>query len=174
MHVCDYNVLFSRVIALGEHTIGKNPDFSTAADVIYRGIEEIIIHEKYDKNLQKGASPYDIALIRVKRSIPLYDPTNTKLSNVSPICLPWNRNDPGRELDSANKEDTLRVLGWGHITNDERFRCFNFRAGGAGTPLLQQLDVPFISWRQCKEKAGLTSDWVYNEESQLCAGGEVG
>ena len=168
------NFAFS-LIALGEHDLGTNSDYNgKAADVIYRGIEKIIRHEKYNDSLQGGAGPYDIALIRVNESIPLFDEFDKKKSNVKPICLPWNRNDPGRELDSGNKDTKLKVLGWGRTTNDNDLKCLHLEQFGGGSAVQQQLDVPFISWRKCKEKANFPEGFQVDLETQFCAGGEEG
>jgi len=167
------------LVALGEHDLEQKRNGATdnkgeAAPVIIRGVEKIIRHEKYSDSLQGGAGPYDIALIRVNESIPLFDKTNIKKSNVIPICLPWNRNDPGRELNSGKDEFLLKVLGWGQTTNDPGKRCSNFRRLRAGAGILQQLDVPFISWRDCKKKAKLPQGWEFDIETQICAGGIEG
>ena len=169
------NFAFS-LIALGEHDLGTNSaiQHGYAENVIYRGIEKIIRHEKYNDSLQGGAGPYDIALIRVNESIPLFDEFDKKKSNVMPICLPWNRNDPGRELNSGKDEFLLKVLGWGHTTNDPRKRCSNFRRLRAGAGILQELNVPFISWRDCKKKANFPRGFEFDIETQFCAGGEEG
>jgi hypothetical protein len=37
------------------------------------------------------------------------------VSYVSPICLPWNSNDPGY---STTKGQILTATGWGTTTND--------------------------------------------------------
>ena len=86
--------------------------------------------------------------------------------------MPWNRNDPGRELDSGNSN--LKVLGWGRTTNDERLNCVKLERLGAGVKVQQQLDVPFISWRECKEKVNFPQGFQVDLETQLCAGGEQG
>ena len=57
--------------------------------------EKVIIHEDYKT---EGGSPVnDIALIRLDEPVILYseDPI---FSGASPICLPWDSEDPGREL----------------------------------------------------------------------------
>ena len=88
---------------------------------------------------------------------------NPKLSNVRPICLPWSINDPGRELVDG---DMLKVLGWGRVTNDRTEACSK-----KYPPVLQEVNVPFNSWKECKEKANLPSGFVVDTDSQICAGG---
>ena len=45
----------------------------------------MIVHEKFDDSISQ--SPYDLALIRVNRSLTLFDENE---SGVVPICLPWH------------------------------------------------------------------------------------
>jgi len=164
------------MIALGEHDLNKKkdrkgPNGKNAADVIHRGVEKIILHEGYDPDLQGGAAPNDIALIRVNESIPLFDGILPPSKIVSPICLPWKRNDTGRELDSNT---TLKVLGWGYTTNDPIDRIKAAIEHKAGTSVQQQLDVPFLDWEECNEKANFPPGWKVNRETLMCAGGQKG
>ena len=159
------------MVLLGEHDLTTNPDNDgDAADVIYRGVEEIILHENYSKRLLGGAGPNDIALIRVKQPIPFYDPKNPKESNVKPICLPWNFNDPGRNIFDG---DILRVLGWGRVTNNKILHAATRTNLGAGDAILQYLDVPAVSKRKCKEYDAFRN-YDLKSSHQLCAGGEDG
>ena len=95
---------------------------------------------------------------------------NKKLSNVKPICLPWNVNDPGRRIYDGNK---LTVLGWGKVTNDKDTARNTKRRLGAGSAILQKLEVPAISRRKCKEFDSF-KNYDLNSSSQLCAGGVHG
>ena len=107
---------FFSVVILGEHSLRQDPDpiiknkriFAAKRTVI--GIEEIILHEDYNKTLLGGAGPNDIALIRVKEPIPFYNSSNVKESNVKPICLPWNINDPGREIHDGIILSPIRTV----------------------------------------------------------------
>ena len=157
-----------RVVILGEHDLLKNPEFSSVAKRAIIEIEDIIVHEDYSKILNGGASPNDIALIRVKDPIPFYNARNRKESNVKPICLPWNVNDPGRRIYDGN---ILKVLGWGNVSNNKFAAIMNRRRLGISGPgILQQVDVPYVSNRKCKE-----SHENYDfKSSQICAGGEEG
>ena len=146
----------------------QDPDSGAAKRTVI-GIEEIRLHEGYSKTLIGGTGPNDIALIRVKEPIPFFDIRNAKLSNVVPICLPWSINDPGREIHDGN---SLKVLGWGRVTNNRSLAIQNFKRLQAGTGVLQQLDVLAISKRKCKEYDAFES---YDLKStQLCAGGKDG
>ena len=159
-----------RVVILGEHDLRKDPEFSSVAKRSIIEIEDIIVHEDYSKILNGGASPNDIALIRVKDPIPFYNVNNRKASNVKPICLPWNVNDPGRRIYDGNR---LTVLGWGKVTNNKDAAKNTKRRFGAGSAILQKLEVPAISRRKCKEFDSF-KNYDLNSSSQLCAGGEHG
>merc|ERR1711863_201887 len=93
---------------------------------------------------------------------------NKKSSNVIPICLPWNINDPGRQIYHG---ETLKVLGWGKTTNDNTAAYESYKKIGTGSNILQQLDVPAISNRKCKTYLNLND---INSRDQLCAGAEEG
>ena len=158
------------MVILGEHKLGRKRDQTGAAERTEIGIEEIIIHKDYRKTFKNGAGPNDIALIRVKEPIPFYNIQNKRLSNVIPICLPWNINNPGRQLYAGEK---LKVLGWGRTTNDNVAAYNTFKTVGAGSNILQQLDVPAISKRKCKSYGAL-NHIISNSRGQLCAGAEEG
>ena len=143
-----------------------DPD-SDAAKRTVIGIEEIKLHEGYNKKILNGASPNDIALIRVKEPIPFFNIRNAKLSNVVPICLPWSINDPGREIHDGTQK--LKVLGWGQVTNNRIEAAINFIRNRAGVGILQQLDIPVISKRKCKEYDAFKNYTLLS--TQLCAGG---
>ena len=161
---------FFSVVILGEHDLQKDPEFRSVAKRTIIEIEEIINHEDYSKTLNHGAGPNDIALIRVKEPIPFYNARNPKESNVKPICLPWSINDPGRRIYDGNR---LTVLGWGKVTNNKTAAVLEKRRLRAGSAILQQLDVPAISKRKCKEFDAF-KNYEINSRSQLCAGGEHG
>ena len=59
-------------------------------------------------------------------------------------------------------------------TNNQTFNCLNLQIFGSGERIQQILKVPFISWRECKEKANFPAGFQVDLETQLCAGGEVG
>jgi len=158
------------VVILGEYDLRQDPDDSNAAKRTVIEIEEIILHEDYSKFRQGGVGPNDIALIRVKQPIPFYNPRNPQESNIKPICLPWNFNDPGRKIFEG---DILRVLGWGRVTNDKILAEGNHARLGAGSAILQYLDVPAISKRKCKEYEAFKNHDLKSSH-QLCAGGEDG
>jgi len=155
------------VIALGEHDLENPTD-----GVMRRGVEKIILHEDYDPDLQGGAAPNDIALIRVNESIPFFYGDLTKSLHVSPICLPWKRNDPGRVVDSGI--GNLTVIGWGYTSNNETERREYQGRCKSGSCKQQQLIVPFLDWQECNEKADFPPDFQVDRETLMCAGGEKG
>ena len=154
---------------LGEHDLKQDPDGNRAKRFI-RPIQYIIIHEGYDKGFRGGASPHDIALIRVNEMIPLYDEKDPQISNVKPVCLPWNINDPGRQIYTGDK---LIGLGWGKVTNNNFLHLRNFLRHRAGTGILQQLEVPGISKRTCQAYDAFKNIEL-DLRFQLCAGGKEG
>ena len=146
--------------------MSKDPDSGAAKRTVI-GIEEIRLHEGYSKTLLGGTGPNDIALIRVKEPIPFFNIRNVKLSNIKPICLPWSINDPGREIHDGTQK--LKVLGWGKVTNNRIEAAINFIRNRAGVGILQQLDIPAISERKCKEYDAFKNYTL--SSTQLCAGG---
>ena len=157
------------VVILGEHDLQQDPD-GDRAKRFNRTIQNIIVHEGYDKGFQGGASPHDIALIRVNEMIPLYNENDPKISNVIPVCLPWNINDPGRQI---TVEDKLIGLGWGKVTNNNVLHLKRFLRNRAGAGILQQLKVPGISKRVCQAYDAFKNIEL-DLRFQLCAGGEEG
>ena len=153
---------------LGEHDLKQDPDGNRAKRLI-QPIQDIIVHESYDKEYQGGASPNDIALIRVNKMITLFD-DDPNISNVKPVCLPWNSNDPGRQMYSG---DELIGLGWGRITNNNIAHLKRFLRNKAGVGILQQLTVPAISNTACRSHEALEKIEL-DLRFQLCAGGEEG
>ena len=51
---------------------------------------------------------------------------------MSPICLPWNSNDPGRQI---NPEENVTVTGWGRDTNLHFIAAQNYAEFAAATPV---------------------------------------
>ena len=78
-----------RIIVLGELTVAKSPDCDECPREYKRKPAEVIVHEKFDDSI--GQSPYDLALIRVNKSLTLFDENQ---SGVVPICLPWAAGNP--------------------------------------------------------------------------------
>jgi hypothetical protein len=100
---------------LGEHKIGTDPDCQRGntgnricqPKKIVRRAAKIFVHENYDKVTVKN----DIALIRLNEAVPLFQETPSE-SSANPICLPWSKDNPLRELKEG-KQPT--VSGWGRI-----------------------------------------------------------
>ena len=158
-----------REIVLGDHVVGEDPDcnrFGCLPKVFKRQVKSYKIHENY----QPGSvdSPYDLALIRLDRLVPVYEPENNSKSGVVPVCIPWRQNDPGRRL--TTRADLL-VTGWGRVTNNPRINSNNYRRFGAGSRVLKKLKVPAISRRKCSEIEIFKN---LNTDLQICAGGVEG
>ena len=92
-------------------------------------------------------------------------------SNIIPVCLPWGRNDPGRnELIGSN----FTVSGWGKITKwnvtDSLSDCgrLKFRA-----KILQAATIPSVSNSKCTNYP-IYRDLNIDTKTQFCAGGIKG
>ncbi len=163
-------------IVLGEHTIGRRRDCDNQGfclqPVVRRQVAEIEIHENYDPD--NATLGYDIALIRVKAAIPLNTDGginaigNPAKPTITPVCLPWNTDDPGSKLV---KDDSLTVTGWGKVTNDRRITRKNYKQFNAAARVLQKLEIPAVSRRECKN---LPLFKLLKPTLQICAGGQIG
>ena len=110
------------------------------------------------------------ALIRLNEPLPFYYDDDVK-SAVIPVCLPWNENDIGRDLNAGVK---LTVTGWGRSTNDEYTNRFNLANYNVPTTLLQKLDIPLVSEIECLKVKPYRERLQMDFNLQFCAGGEEG
>jgi len=110
------------------------------------------------------------ALIRLNEPLPFYYDDDVK-SAVIPVCLPWNKNDIGRDLNAGVK---LTVTGWGRSTNDEYTNRFNLANYNVPTTLLQKLDIPLVSEIECLKVKPYRERLQMDFNLQFCAGGEEG
>jgi len=154
-------------IVLGEHVVGKDPDCKKgrrqcAPRVIKRKIGKITRHENF------GGAPgfeNDIALIRLAEAVPLFADDASE-SNAMPVCLPWNRNDPGRGLSEG---DRMIITGWGRITNNRRQATAALSKFRVSTRTLRKLTVP-VANNECTSRDAFN----INRQKQMCAGGQEG
>ncbi|XP_055903205.1 serine protease easter-like isoform X2 [Eupeodes corollae] len=110
-------------------------------------IEKVIPHEKYVSSSK--SQPYDIALIRLSRSIPYTE-------FIQPICLP---------LKDILKRSTFEgsvmdVSGWGKTEQ------------GTSSNLKLKAEVPIVPLNDCQRVYSQRS--VDLQSSQMCAGGQQG
>ena len=88
-------------------------------------------------------------------------------SNVRPVCLPWQENDPGRDLKENKK---AVVTGWGRVKTSlkdiERKQKF-----GASARNLLYVRLP-IANQVCEDDPDLEQYW--DPETKICAGGKQG
>ena len=102
-----YALFNFREVVLGEHTLGTDPDCEEtdtgvqfcAPKTIKRKVAKSILHEDWNPKTIEN----DIALLRLDQPVPLFS-DDPKLSNVLPVCLPWNEFDPGRDIESWAEE----------------------------------------------------------------------
>ena len=101
--------------------------------------------------------------------VPLYQEDQRK-SAVTPVCIPWNENDPGNYIleDGA----TTLITGWGRRTNDRDVANAEYKQFSVSTPVLLQVKVP-VANNKCSQNESYY-DFDFNEEKQLCAGGVKG
>ena len=85
-----------------------------------------------------------------------------------PICLPWNKTDPGSMLEKGTQ---LVVTGWGKFTNNESINEANVNEFDAPSRTLQKLVIPLVENDQCLNIPALKN---FNPEIQLCSGAEKG
>ncbi|XP_062374524.1 serine protease 27-like [Sardina pilchardus] len=102
-------------------------------------MHRVVIHPSYRGN--GGGLHNDIALVQLKKSV-----VTSKL--VMPVALPTHR-------DVFNDRSECWVTGWGKVAENKPL-------GGKRT--LQQLQLPLVDDRTCREKYPGTND------DQLCAG----
>ena len=155
-----------RDVLLGEHTIGVDPDCffrdACAPKSIKIEVKETITHEKY----QSPHGGYDIALIRLKKPVPLYHENGMK-SLIEPVCLPWSRKDSTRIIENSSN---CLVTGWGRTYN----ASIEAENEAVSSTSLRVAKVPIV--RNCfeiwNEKLifGLGGD----KSSYICAGDKTG
>ena len=161
---------------LGELDIGEEyPNRGgILAPKINRGIEKIIIHENFIPKETHGrlldmSVPYDIALIRVNESIPLFL-ENNYISSVNPICLPWNATN----IPDPTTIDDLKVTGWGKMTRSEGARSINNKNLNlikAFAKKLQAVTIPGVDIATCRTETRSPYKRIYiDDEIQFCAG----
>lgn len=114
--------------------------------------------------------PFLSALIRLNEPLPFYYDDDVK-SAVIPVCLPWNENDIGRNLEAGIK---LTVTGWGRSTNNEYTNRFNIANYNVPTTLLQKLEIPLVSEIECLRVKHYRERLQMDFDLQFCAGGEEG
>merc|ERR1711971_602031 len=158
-----------RRVVVGEHTLNTSPDCRKSGDFCLPknetlAIDKVIKHPRW--NRAEFYNGYDIALVRVKGHISLFGMSNDIESYVSPICLPWNSNDPGY---STTAGQVLTATGWGTTTNKRTIVNKNYDDLRAATGILQRVSLKAINKTSCQEY--YTSA---NYSLQVCAGDEKG
>ena len=170
-----YSLFNFREVVLGEHTLGTDPDCEEtkegvkfcAPNIIKRKVAKSILHEDWNPKTIEN----DIALLRLDQPVPLYS-EDPKLSNVHPVCLPWNEFDPGRDIESWAEELAI-VTGWGRITNDLDTFTEDFTNNKAGSQALREVKVPIKSTEFCDN----VPEFRFNDlkfDKRFCAGAVEG
>jgi len=159
-----------KVVALGEHNLGKKCDCDTLPRQTEEScneptqiidVDKVIVHEKYQKDSWHTSN--DIALIRLAKPA-------TLSTNVIPLCLPLNKRTAAENLgvsslnpnSLAGKE--VSVAGWGKTNNYYESKNSQLDVGASSSVLLHA-DIPISS--NCNEAIRGAS---INEQKQICAG----
>ena len=135
-----YALFNFREVVLGEHTLGTDPDCEEsdglsfcAPKIIKRKVAKSILHEDWNPKTIEN----DIALLRLDQPVPLYS-DDPKLSNVIPVCLPWNEFDPGRDIESWAEEPAI-VTGKETIKELQRATLYYFDLSTIESSLLYRV-----------------------------------
>ena len=129
---------------------GLQPFKKCSARKFSRKASKVIKHEDYDN--VKFIN--DIALLRLDQAVELHD-ENQYLSAATPICLPWNKDNPARNLIEG---DEALVTGWGRIAKNSQNEI-----NRAESDLLMKETVSIIT----DDYGCWASD--LNTEKQICA-----
>ena len=110
--------------------------------------------------------PYDIALIRVNESIPLFV-ENKNISSVNPVCLPWN----GTNIPDPTTIEDLKLTGWGKATRSVNTNDKTLKLIKAFAKKLQAVTIPGVNIATCKVAARSPYKRIdIDDELQFCAG----
>ena len=154
---------------LGEHTIGVDPDRfsggSCAGKSITIEVNETITHEKYN-SFRGPHGGYDIALIRLKKQVPLFHESGMKYL-IEPVCLPWLNDDSSRKINNSSE---ALVTGWG-ATKPPTIEAEN---NAVGSTKLRVATLPIVNncfeiWNEKITWPGLGGDKL----NYICAGGNT-
>merc|ERR1712241_734231 len=163
------------LVVLGELKLGENPDCTKkrggrqncAPKRIVRKItseSQIIVHEEY--TYSRTTIVNDIALIRMKRAVPLFD-KDSSTSYVIPVCLPWDSNLAfARNIESMENKDAT-ITGWGKISLSILSNLNRKNRTGVSSPHLRTAITP-IKNKICEADGRLKN--YFNPDLHICAG----
>jgi hypothetical protein len=168
-------------VRLGEWEVGHDPDcisidgttnncLNAAQDFLIRA-EQVTIHEDYGRT-SAGNIVNDIALVKLDKPAVLNN-------GVQIVCLPLDKEEAARELNLPDLAGGLTgtfltVVGWGYTEYNPYVSSLqqgDFKNSNVASSVQQMLNVPVLSFEECKEKWG---GYLEMEETQICAGGEKG
>ena len=182
-------------MVLGEWDVKIDPDqlgnrkSPSLAAKVTRHPAKIQVHPLFGNDSSNLSSylSYDISLVRLDHKIDDFFTGDSMVSTITPVCLPWKSNMPGRRL--KHKETKLTVMGWGATTNDEEFNSKQLEKIGARTDRPKALEMPFVGMPTCsKEYNSKYGNWSLigsfqwsmlklskglNSSIHLCAGGDL-
>jgi len=158
-----------REIVVGEHVVGQEKDcirdriggkcLDVGLPPIQKfGVAKVILHENWNpSDFRQG---FDIALVRIVKSIVLfYD--DYMLSQVIPICLPWNDGDPTVEnLRQKNPNQNLVITGWGKLTNNFSESLKSYQKYTVAARTLQKVTLPIHQQGMQENISKLTRSFI--------------
>ena len=173
-------------VRLGEWEVGHDPDcisidgttnncLNAAQDFLIRA-EQVTIHEDYATRLNGRTYTRnivnDIALVKLDKPAVLNN-------GVQIVCLPVEKEEAAKELNLQDLAAGLigkypTVVGWGFTEYNPYVSAREqgeFKTSNVASSVQQMLEVPVLSFGQCKEK---WRGYLEVEKTQICAGGEQG
>jgi hypothetical protein len=173
-------------VRLGEWEVGKDPDCINSGDTTRKCLnapqdfliraKQVTIHEDYAKILNGRTYTRnivnDIALVKLDKPAVLNN-------GVQIVCLPVEKEEAAKELNLQDLADGLigkypTVVGWGFTEYNPYVSAREqgeFKTSNVASSVQQMLEVPVLSFGQCKEK---WRGYLEVEKTQICAGGEQG
>jgi len=165
-------------VRLGEWEVGNNPDCIRGTDSCLAGVQDyqiredqVTVHPDYGRT-SSGNIVHDIALVRLDRPAVLN-------KGVQIVCLPVDEEEAIDALNLPNLGEGLvgkypHVVGWGFTEYDPHVSGLDqgdFARNNVASKVQQMLALPVLSTEECQEK---WNNFLDLEETQICAGGEVG
>ena len=165
-------------VRLGEWEVGNNPDCIRGTDSCLDGVQDyqirkdqVTVHPGYGRT-SSGNIVHDIALVRLDRPAVLN-------KGVQIVCLPIDDGEAVDALNLPNLGEGLvgtypHVVGWGFTEYDPHVSGLeqgDFAKDNVASKVQQMLALPVLSTEECQDK---WSGFLELEETQICAGGEMG
>lgn len=132
---------------LGEHDIRTEIDCVDCQPALDVEIEKVLIHTNF--NMKITTLGYDIALLRLKESVPFSRFIKT-------VCLPTSVKN--QEIEGEDAEHMI-VIGFGRTESV------------AESSVLMKAIIPFVPWDECAKLFERISTVKVLHKGHMCAGG---